>query len=229
MTDVHDPVLGDLVAANPAAARILDAYGLDFCCHGDCSLGEACRAAGLDAVAVAAAVDALDVVGDTEWTALDPAALATHIVDTHHAYLHAELPVLDALAGKVRAVHAARHPELDAVGRLVAAVRTELEPHLLKEEHVLFPAIEAIAGGRRDFPFGSVETPVRIMRFEHDRAGDLLEELRAATGGYTVPADACASYRALYERLEALEEDTHLHILKENHVLFPAVIALFER
>ena len=42
------------------------------------------------------------------------------------------------------------------------------------------------------------------------------------------PADACASYRSLYERLAALEADTHLHIHKENNVLFPAVLRLVQ-
>jgi iron-sulfur cluster repair protein YtfE (RIC family) len=32
----------------------------------------------------------------------------------------------------------------------------------------------------------------------------------------------------LYERLEALEADTHQHILKENHTLFPAALRLEE-
>ena len=50
-----------------------------------------------------------------------------------------------------------------------------------------------------------------------------LAALRRATAAYQVPADACASYRSLYERLEALELDTHLHVLKENHTLLPAL------
>jgi regulator of cell morphogenesis and NO signaling len=61
---------------------------------------------------------------------------------------------------------------------------------------------------------------------EHDRAGELLSQLRAITGGYTVPDDACASYRSLFERLAALELDTHVHIHKENHVLFPGALHL---
>jgi len=57
-------------------------------------------------------------------------------------------------------------------------------------------------------------------------SSELLAELREATGGYEVPDDGCASYRALYEGLAELEADTHLHVHKENNVLFPAVIAL---
>jgi regulator of cell morphogenesis and NO signaling len=74
-----------------------------------------------------------------------------------------------------------------------------------------------------------VANPIRIMGMDHDRVGDLLANMRAATGGYVAPHDACASYRSLYERLEALELDTHLHIHKENHVLFPAALRLAER
>ena len=66
--------------------------------------------------------------------------------------------------------------------------------------------------------------PIRTMLAEHDRAGELLAELRVTTGGYAVPDDGCASYRSLYERLAALEADTHQHVHKENNVLFPAVL-----
>jgi regulator of cell morphogenesis and NO signaling len=226
MTDVHDPTLGELVAANPAAAPVLDSLGLDYCCHGDHTLDAACAAAGLDPIAVAARLSELPISGDIAWMSLEPRALADHIVDVHHGYLHEELPLLDALAEKVLSVHGGRHPELAAVRRLVAALRADLEPHLMKEERVLFPAITAIAQGRTEFPFGSVANPIRMMMLEHDRAGELLAELRAATTEYALPDDACASYRSLYERLAALELDTHVHVHKENHVLFPAILRM---
>ena len=146
---------------------------------------------------------------------------------THHGYLREELPLLGALAAKVESVHAARHPELTEVRALVDALRADLEPHLDKEERVLFPAIRAlIYDGRRDFPFGPMANPVRMLTIEHDRAGELLDALRRATSGYAVPGDACASYRSLCERLAELEHDTHVHVHKENNVLFPAALAL---
>ena len=40
-----------------------------------------------------------------------------------------------------------------------------------------------------------------------------------------LPADGCASWRALSAGLAELEADTHLHIHKENNLLFPAVVA----
>lgn len=58
-----------------------------------------------------------------------------------------------------------------------------------------------------------------------DLAGDLLARLRPATGGYAVPDDGCASYRALYTGLVELEAGTHRHVHRENNLLFPAVLA----
>jgi regulator of cell morphogenesis and NO signaling len=229
MTKTIEPTLGDLVATNPAAARVFETFGLDYCCHGERTLRAACADAGVDPVAVEAKIAAAVPEGDVTWAALPPAELADHIVATHHVYLHEELPLVEALATKVRAAHGARHPELADVERLVAAVRADLEPHLMREERVLFPAIHALAAGERDFPFGTVANPIRMMGIEHERAGELLAELRRATDGYAVPADGCASYRSLYERLEALELDTHLHIHKENHLLFPAATEFAER
>jgi regulator of cell morphogenesis and NO signaling len=225
-----DQPLGDLVTRTPAAARVLDRFGLDYCCRGGRTLDEACTAAGIDATTVAAELDALDGAPEEDWAALPPPALAAHIVATHHAYLREELPLLSALAAKVERVHGGRHPELAEVRALFEALRADLEPHLDKEERVLFPAIRAVVEtGRRDFPFGPIANPVHMMGVEHERAGELLERLRRATEDHTVPPDGCASYRSLYERLADLEHDTHMHIHKENHVLFPAAMQAWDR
>ena len=48
--------------------------------------------------------------------------------------------------------------------------------------------------------------------------------MRAATDDYRAPADSCVSYRRCFEGLAELEADTHLHIHKENNVLFPMVV-----
>lgn len=222
-----DARLGDLVAAEPAHAAVLERFGIDYCCHGGRTLRRAVTDAGLDATTVAEALAAVrpDPAG-AEVARMAPVELTQHIVATHHTYLWDELPALDALAAKVAGVHGARHPELPDVARLVSALRADLEPHLTREEQVLFPAIGELAGGGGDFAFGAITNPIRVMLLEHEQAGELLAELRTVSGDYDVPAAGCASYRSLYERLEALEADTFRHIHLENNVLFPAVEAL---
>lgn len=229
MSSAHVPpidahrTLGDLVAERPSRARVLERRGLDYCCHGQRSLAEAAASAGLDVTAVATELAAAEDAGDVGVDRLPPDELIDHILGVHHAYLHDELPLLEGLAAKVRDVHGERHPELVLVAHLVTAIRADLEPHLGTEERILFPAIRQMVLGGGE-PTGAVAQPIRLMRSEHEAAGTLLEELRAATGGYVVPDDGCASYRSLYERLEALETDTHRHIHLENNVLFPAVL-----
>jgi regulator of cell morphogenesis and NO signaling len=92
---------------------------------------------------------------------------------------------------------------------------------------VLFPLVRRMAtdpGGAAHC--GSIRNPVSVMLVEHDLAGELLDRLHTLTGAYTPPPDGCASYRSYYAALAELAADTHLHVHKENNVLFPAVVAL---
>lgn len=233
MTDTRtgiDPelTLGALVNQLPGSARVLESFGLDYCCGGRQSLLDACRARGLAVDDVATELDRVGPETTPDWVAMDPSALVDHLERTHHRYLHRELPRLDALAEKVATAHGGRHPELLDVLADVKDLRDDLEPHLAKEEKVLFPMIRELCNGDAAVAFhcGTLGNPISVMLIEHDRAGALLEQLRERTDGYVVPTDGCASYRALYEGLAELEADTHLHVHKENNLLFPAVLEL---
>jgi regulator of cell morphogenesis and NO signaling len=217
--------LAELVTATPSAARVLERFGLDYCCGGRQQLADACADHALDPTEVLGALAALAPAPEPAWATMGPAPLVDHLEATHHAYLHTDLPRLGALVKKVAAVHGARHPELQAVEATYGELRADLEPHLLKEELVLFPMVRQLAAGSAG-PCGSAQNPISVMLAEHDRVGEILEQLRRLTNGYSVPADGCASFRALYEGLAELETDTHLHVHKENNVLFPAVLAL---
>ncbi len=190
-------------------------------------MGDACSRRGVAPSVVLDRLAGLKPSAPIDWAGMGPVELADHIEATHHAFLHAELPRLDALAAKVAGAHGARHPELVDVRAIYQTLRADLEPHLLKEERVLFPMIRELAAGAAPaFSCGSIRNPISRMMAEHDTAGDLLATLRSVTGGYVPPADGCASYRTLYAGLAELEADTHLHIHKENNVLFPTVVAL---
>jgi regulator of cell morphogenesis and NO signaling len=213
--------LGELVAEQPSRARVLEGFGIDYCCHGQRTLGDACREAGLEEDAVLKALASIVEEAPSDVDGLVTAELAERIVDTHHAYLHRELEPLQALAEKVHSVHGERHPELAEVAALVRAARRDLEPHLAREEDVVFPALEALPEGAS--AAAGTQAEIRQLVDEHRALGELLGRLREVTGDYAVPGDACASYTMLYGRLEHLEHDTFRHIHLENNVLFPAV------
>lgn len=225
-----DMSLGAIVNAYPSLARQLERLDLDYCCGGDRTLADACRVNELDPGAVV--IELVAQVGDDDvpasWTSMNADELVEHLVSTHHRYLWDELPRLNALVDKVLGVHGDRHPELVEIARCFSSIRADIEPHLAKEERVLFPAIHQLADVSTEatFGFGSIGNPISVMLREHDDLGGLLRELRSLTNDYTPPADGCESYSALFAGLEQVEADTHLHIHKENNVLFPQVIEL---
>jgi hypothetical protein len=98
----------------------------------------------------------------------------------------------------------------------------------MKEERVLFPAIHALDSGRRDFPFGSVANPIRMMGIEHDRAGELLAELRVATSGYAV-AGGCKRQLPVALRAAGGPRDGHAPAHPQGEPrAFPAALRLAE-
>ena len=234
MTFCADKTVRELAVETPNATRVFEKLKIDYCCGGGRSLGEACAAAGVE---VAEVERLLEAAGSTAAT---PAAaqsgmmseLIDYIVEKHHTFTRDEMKRVAALADKVAAKHGGNHPELLEVRDLFARLCEDLRPHMLKEEAVLFPYIKqleqaAAAGGPSPYaPFGTVAYPVRMMMLEHDTAGEILRELRAASGDYTAPDDGCISYRTLYGALEELEADLHQHIHLENNVLFPRAAGL---
>ena len=172
------------------------------------------------------------VLAERAWEKEPLTALVRFILDTHHVYTREAIATLPPLATKVRGRHGEAHPETRGVEALVHRLAADLAPHLQKEEQILFPYIEALdraaggGGGPAASCFGSVRNPIRMMMAEHETALEILSELRATAAGYTVPADADASFQALYAGLTQLESDLHRHIHLENNILFPRAIEL---
>ena len=237
-TTAHSPptpetTLSAIALRSDAHASVLDRYKLDFCCRGSRSLLEACSGAGLDVARVLAELTAEATARQealspgVDWRQT-PGELIDFIVSTHHAYTRAAFERLVPLVVKVAGKHGDRHPELARVATTLERLADDLEPHMMKEERVLFPYIRALGapGGPPPAPFGTVRTPVQMMMREHDRAAELLVALADATANFTPPADACASFRALYAGLAELRLDLLKHISLENNVLFPQAVAL---
>ena len=221
--------LGALVNADPDLAREFERRGMDYCCGGGQSLADACEERGLDPAVTVSELTAASVIGEAaEWSSMGATALVDHLEATHHRYLWDELPRLSALVAKVVSVHGERHPELHAIAACFAETRADLEPHLSKEEQVLFPMIRelATASSAPSFHCGTLQNPISVMLREHDAVGELLAHLRQLTNGYLPPADGCASYVTCFAALAELEADTHLHIHKENNLLFPLVVRM---
>ena len=227
--------LATIALQGDAHVAVLQRHRLDFCCGGRRTLSDACAAAGLDPrrVLQEIAAEARERAPGRPiaWHDRPIPVLVRHIVDVHHAFTRTALLRTRLLLDRVLGKHAAAHPEIIAIARIVQRLGAELEPHLVREEKVLFPYILSLCGDEAPLAprFGSLLNPLRVMEAEHRSAGALLEDLRRLTGDFAAPGDACATYRALYGVLFELRDDLMVHVALENEVLFPRALAMEER
>lgn len=235
MTETNNQTIGQIVANDYRAAQVFRSHKLDFCCGGNRTVEEACAKKGIDPNEVYQGLDALiqnTETGQDNYKAWSPEFLVDYIINNHHEFTRSKLPEIGAYAHKVAKVHGGRHPELKEIYREFAALQSELMSHLEKEEQVLFPYIKQLAeaddnGRNPEAPhFGEVSNPIAMMEFEHDEAGGRMKKIRELSDNFTLPQDACTTYRILFQNLEAFERDLHKHVHLENNILFPKAIAL---
>ena len=221
MTIDTETTVGQMATEHPLATRVFARHEIDYCCGGGRPLGEVCSEKKLDTEVILAEIrKELEAPGSSEerWDQAPLGVLIDHILEVYHRPLDEELPRLETMARKVHQVHGDKDPErLTALLNTYVALKAELEQHMLKEEQILFPMIKqgqgAMAAG-----------PVSVMQHEHDVAGTALRRLRELTNGYTVPEEACNTWRALWHGLAALEDALHRHIHLENNILFPRAL-----
>jgi len=231
-----ETTVGDIVTRHPETLPVFERLGIDYCCGGGRRLGEAVAAGGLGWQDVSAQIGAAIAASagspaQPSWADVPLTGLMGHIVDRYHGKLRELLPLLSQMGEKVVNAHGDGHPEVRRVASTFAALRTELESHMMKEEHVLFPFVEQLESGlgHRHPMLGHIASPIAMMEREHDDAGAALASLRAMTSSHTAPPDGCATFRGYYDQLAVLERELHEHIHLENNILFPRAAALEAR
>ncbi len=237
MNQIINKTIREIALAAPATTRVFEEFNIDYCCGGRRSIADACAAAGID---IAILSQRIGAVIDTEPTGTardypedkNPSELIDYILAKHHIFTAEEVRRLIPLMEKVATRHGEHYPSLLELKTVFTALTNSLIPHMQREENVLFPHIKMLeASLNNDTPapvshFGTVQNPVRMMMSEHDADGERLEHMRAISGDYQLPDDACPSFTALFAGLQDLERDLHRHIHLENNVLFPASLEL---
>jgi regulator of cell morphogenesis and NO signaling len=227
--------LKDIALSNPAARRALENAGLDYCCGGGKSLHQACLHADISPEEILNRLrenTKNNADEDRNWMAMPLCDVTRHIREKHHRYVREAIPRIQVLLNKVTSKHGKNHVELADVGRLFTEVGREMIMHMQKEEQILFPYIDTLeraanAGSSVEPPFfQTVRNPIHVMMKEHDAAGELVRQIRSLTSDYKAPADACTSFKVLYEALQEFEADLHQHVHLENNVLFPRAVEL---
>jgi regulator of cell morphogenesis and NO signaling len=225
----------EIAAANPRATRILEQAGVDYCCGGNKSLHDACAHVGVSEEEIMERLreNKADVEpADKNWASAPLGDLTQHIREKHHRYVREAVQRVPALLTRVKTKHGNNHPEIAEIEDLFLKIGRDMTMHMQTEEQILFPYIEALeraANGEAVLEppfFQAVRNPVQAMMEEHDAAAALVNQIHAASSAYTPPANACASYQALYRDLQEFEADLHEHVHLENNILFPRAIEM---
>lgn len=240
LTIKKDPMIeltiGELVKEDYRKAEVLKKYGLDFCCGGKKTLAKACEEKGIDVMEISKDFHRLEDSGSykpsrdfNKWS-LD--FLADYIVNTHHSYVRQANQALYGYTQKLKKVHGEKHPELVEIANIFSDIMNELESHMVKEENILFPYIKNMVEAKKQSrptiapPFRTVQNPINMMEHEHKDAMELMKRIETLSDGYTVPTDACNTYRVAYAKLREYDDDLRLHMHLESNILFPKAIDL---
>ena len=213
---------------------ILEKYNIDFCCGGNSNLADACIEKGVDLSMVLSEIEAVYKVETNKtipFVKMSLAQLINHIVVKHHSYVKKAMPAILERLRKIVKKHGERNAYLTEVKELFETVKAEMDPHIHKEELILFPRIiqkemESESGQQPAFPENYLSGPISEMQMEHEIAGDLLFEIRSLTDKYKTPSGACPTLKVCMAELKEFEDDLHEHVHLENNILFPRALQM---
>ncbi|MDC1162472.1 iron-sulfur cluster repair di-iron protein [Tenacibaculum sp.] len=229
-----EKTVADYVTENIKTAHVFKKHGIDFCCGGGITVEKACVKKNVDQSILEKELSEVEVVKDLieDYDKWELDFLMVYIENVHHIYVKENLPLISQYANKVVKVHGHYYQEVKLINQLFHEVANELVLHLQKEEQILFPFIKQLVTAKKEgnknttAPFSTVNNPIRMMEYEHEKAGDAFKEIARLTNNYAPPAEACNTFKALYAKLEEFEKDLHKHIHLENNILHPKAIIL---
>jgi regulator of cell morphogenesis and NO signaling len=222
--------IGALVNKIPGSATVLEELGVDYYCHGEQSLAEACTEVGYDPDGILEGIyNTIPEKPSRRERDLSKASmyrLLDHVTEEHYGFVLGAAPLLTRLIKQVVTRHGKSHPDLVELDNLFTLLCKELGCHMLKEEITLYAVTRRLESGDeirsicKDFP----ATQMSQLKQEHSNAINLISKIRTVTNGYAVPEYACSTYRSMLTKIKRLEFDLHRHIHEENNIIYPRAL-----
>ena len=217
--------VGEIASENPEKIGVFKKYGVDFCCGGSKTLKDVCEESGIDQLLIADELNnPLTAAGanDDNYSLSKKANdwnvdfLIDYIVNIHHTFLRVHIPEAEGYVEKIANVHGNKHPELLKIRELFTKMSQAMILHLDKEEEGLLTDIKA---GKTE----NIKKEIEDALYYHEYVGHILKEMLFLSSDYSVPQDACASYKHAYELLKNISDDIMIHVHMENNILFKKI------
>jgi regulator of cell morphogenesis and NO signaling len=234
MKITKEKTVAEVVTENMGADHVFSKYKIDFCCEGGMSLEEACKKSNVEFETVKLEIENIKniIVGELDFAEMDLMGAIEHTTNIHHKYLNESIAELAPLTAKVAHVHGQDHKEVIEINMLFSKIVSELSEQIALEKNVLFPFVSKFLGQEKsktenDAKISNIlEQSVKNIEEAFVLAGDAFKSISKLSSNYTVPEEACNSYRFLYEKLEEFEHELHKYIHFEKNILFPKLLKL---
>ena len=192
-----------------------------------------CENTGITTVKINAAMENFSLqknLGCEEIEGLDLDVLIDHITGTHHQFTKEKAVTIYDLAQKVAYRHSEGHPELAKLVTAMFFFLQDLLRHMMREEQILFPNIKQLLKNKNRSQndtyttFGLIKEWVRIMQKEHQSACKSFKLFNELTNNYSIPQDACSSYKSLFRLMKEFEASFLMLVGIENNILFTRAV-----
>ncbi|EMH2351669.1 iron-sulfur cluster repair di-iron protein ScdA [Staphylococcus pseudintermedius] len=215
--------VADIVTHYPKTADVFCKHGIDFCCGGQISLEEA--VSNHPKLSLTPLLQELEDASQQQGEGMQPQYLSVpsliqYIQARYHDTLREEFKQLTPYVTKLSRVHGPNHPNLVTLKSTFDAFKSAMLTHTDEEDQNAFPKLVRSANGET---VEDIDAVVQSLVDDHDEAGALLQQMRELTHDFQPPAEACGTWRLVYDRIAHLERETHAHVHLENHVLFPKI------
>ncbi|HAR6124434.1 TPA: iron-sulfur cluster repair di-iron protein ScdA [Staphylococcus pseudintermedius] len=215
--------VADIVTHYPKTADVFRKHGIDFCCGGQISLEEA--VSNHPKLSLTPLLQELEDASQQQGEGMQPQYLSVpsliqYIQARYHDTLREEFKQLTPYVTKLSRVHGPNHPNLVTLKSTFDAFKSAMLTHTDEEDQNAFPKLVRSANGET---VEDIDAVVQSLVDDHDEAGALLQQMRELTHDFQPPAEACGTWRLVYDRIAHLERETHAHVHLENHGLFPKI------
>lgn len=234
MQTIKTKTVGEIVSENYLMSDVFLKYGIDYCNNGHKSLAEICHQKALNPLSIENELLEIERLGHRthafdNWQ-ID--YLIDHIINTHHYFVWVNLPIITSYSLKLNAMPGTQYPRLVEASRLLKELSSEIERHLLKEEHTVFPHLKALFSAWKHgtaipkSPRGSLKMTLYTLEIEHEHIAAGLKMIAILCHEFKPPKGAPETLRVFYSKLKRFQEDFYEHTHLENNILFPKALKL---
>jgi regulator of cell morphogenesis and NO signaling len=233
MKIANNKTVAEIVSENVGADTIFGKYNIDFCCGGGLTLEAACKNGNVNIEHLKAEILSVKNIISSKAPNKNRtlSSLIKEVKSNYQTYLISEIETVLPLAKKVADVHGSSHKEVIEINTLFRSIGFVLDELISNTNNTLYPQIKMIESGTltSNEQIEKFKCAVSSVEIAHKLIGDSFKEIAKLSNSYTIPEDACNSFKFLYQKLSEIEHQLHSYFHFEKHELIPIAFKVLNK